>query len=44
MEEGRQWRGAMQAALAHWNQRALYAAFAQWRLYLRVSVRSLRQT
>ena len=33
VEEGRQWREAMQRALAHWSQRSLYAGFAQWLLY-----------
>ena len=35
-EEGRQWRAAMQRALAHWSLRLLYAGFAQWLLYAQV--------
>ena len=36
VEEARQWRAAMQRALAHWSLRLLYAAFAQWLLYAQV--------
>jgi hypothetical protein len=34
--EGREWHAAMERALSHWSDRALYAAFAQWLLYVQV--------
>ena len=36
VEEGRQWRAAMQGALSHWSLRLLYACYAQWLLYAQV--------
>ena len=39
--EAREWHTAMERAMSHWTDRALYAAFAQWHIFAQVRLSML---